>query len=537
VRLRAANLPLKALPKAISGFDGKTVRMRPIDLPVVGKVANTVRQRYADLRKIRHKPTKWDIARIGLVLLLASMPILATSVEVFGLAPQSTITMVTIALVAVLATLITFAPHRIDMIVGRGLIAGMVACIVYDGARLFAVHVLGLMGDFIPVMGSFVTGEPDTAGSAASRLRIPVHRRCRRTWCRVLRRRLRAGRRPLEELLRGAVRGGFRGLSHLGRADGNRRAGPAWRGADVPAERGHGRDHVGRASDLRPCPRSRLPDRTAWQGPQRMALATAVGISAGQAGHSVLEESQEFALGEGELRVVETPPTARGGTPVDLKTSAGSKLPGQEVYMSSHLEVSKPSGRELIPLSGQRVTLGKASTNVVSLEHDPTVSRLHAILENHGSAWSIRDVGSRNGTYVNGEKIDAERVLRSGDELRLGKCRLVYVEVRQVDEPADEATIVPDAAQLPPRLTRREFDVLVVLCRPLVSDDPFPEPASVRRMAGELFVTEAAVKQHLQNMYDKFSIPTEGDRRVRLANEALRRGAVTIAQLRDSGAT
>jgi ATP/maltotriose-dependent transcriptional regulator MalT len=88
-------------------------------------------------------------------------------------------------------------------------------------------------------------------------------------------------------------------------------------------------------------------------------------------------------------------------------------------------------------------------------------------------------------------------------------------------------------SELPPRLTRREVDVLVVLCRPLVSDDPFPEPASVRRMAGELFVTEAAVKQHLQNLYDKFAIPTEGDRRVRLANEALRRGAVTIAQLRD----
>ena len=54
-------------------------------------------------------------------------------------------------------------------------------------------------------------------------------------------------------------------------------------------------------------------------------------------------------------------------------------------------------------------------------------------------------------------------------------------------------------------------------------------------MASELFVTEAAVKQHLLNLYDKFAIPTEGDRRVRLANEALRRGAVTIAQLRDSG--
>jgi hypothetical protein len=166
-RLRAANLPVKALPKAISGFDGKTVRMRAIDLPVVGKVANTVRQRYADLSTIQRKPTKWDIARIMLVLLLASMPILGISVDVFGLVSQSTTSVVVIALCAVLGAIVTFAPHRIDMIVGRGLIAGMVACIVYDGARLVAVHVLGLMGDFIPVMGSWVTGEPDTTGSAA----------------------------------------------------------------------------------------------------------------------------------------------------------------------------------------------------------------------------------------------------------------------------------------------------------------------------------------------------------------------------------
>lgn len=201
--------------------------------------------------------------------------------------------------------------------------------------------------------------------------------------------------------------------------------------------------------------------------------------------------------------------------------------------MSSHLEISKPSGRELVPLSGQRVTLGKASTNAVSLEHDETVSRLHAVLENLGFAWSIRDLGSRNGTYLNGERISAERVLRSGDEVRLGKSRLIFWEVRDGgDGRLDEETVTAQAVEPPPRLTRRELDVLVELCRPLVSDDPFPEPASVRRMAGELFVTEAAVKQHLQNLYDKFAVPTEGDRRVRLANEALRRGAVTLAQLR-----
>lgn len=168
VRMRAVDVAVKALPKAISAFDGMTERLRAIDVPVVGKVANTFRQRYADLSKLEVRPpSKWEIARLMLVLLLASMPILGISVDVSGLVSQSTTSVAVIVLTAVLGTLVVFAPHRTDMIIGRGLIAGMVACIVYDGARLFAVHVLGLMGDFIPVMGSFVTGEPDTAGSAA----------------------------------------------------------------------------------------------------------------------------------------------------------------------------------------------------------------------------------------------------------------------------------------------------------------------------------------------------------------------------------
>jgi pSer/pThr/pTyr-binding forkhead associated (FHA) protein len=200
--------------------------------------------------------------------------------------------------------------------------------------------------------------------------------------------------------------------------------------------------------------------------------------------------------------------------------------------MSSHLEIWKPSGRDLFELSGQRVTIGNASTNLVSLNHDATVSRVHAVLENLGFAWSIRDVGSRNGTYLNGEKISAERVLRSGDELRMGSSRLVFWEVKQTDHDETE-TVEP--SQRPPRLTPRELEVLVVLCRPLVSGNPFPELASVRQMATELFVTEAAIKQHLQNLYDKFAVPAEGERRVRLANEAMRRGAVTLAMLRDGG--
>jgi DNA-binding CsgD family transcriptional regulator len=203
--------------------------------------------------------------------------------------------------------------------------------------------------------------------------------------------------------------------------------------------------------------------------------------------------------------------------------------------MPSHLEVWKPSGRQLIPLGAERVTVGKSSSNVVSLNDDSTVSRLHAVLENLGYAWSIRDVGSRNGTYINGEKISTERVLRSGDELRVGKSKLVFWEVRDADEvTVGEATVSVAPTQPAPRLTPRELEVLVVLCRPLVSGDPFPEAVSVKQMAQELFVTEAAIKQHLQNLYDKFAIPPEGERRVRLANEAIRRGAVTLNMLRDN---
>jgi hypothetical protein len=157
--------PVKPVPQAISAFDNsKTVRHRVVDI-AVKPLPSVIADRIP--RTVSSRPGKWAVARVLLVLLIAAMPILAIPVEVFGLVSQSTTSIVLIVLIAVLATLMVFAPHRIDAIVARGLIAGMVACIVYDGARLFAVHVLGLMGDFITVMGSFVTGEPGTTGSAA----------------------------------------------------------------------------------------------------------------------------------------------------------------------------------------------------------------------------------------------------------------------------------------------------------------------------------------------------------------------------------
>jgi DNA-binding NarL/FixJ family response regulator len=82
-------------------------------------------------------------------------------------------------------------------------------------------------------------------------------------------------------------------------------------------------------------------------------------------------------------------------------------------------------------------------------------------------------------------------------------------------------------------LTPREQEVLVALCRPVLAADVFTEPASIKTIADRLLVTEAAVKQHLGHLYDKFGVPDGLERRrVRLANEAVRRGAVSLGHLR-----
>jgi pSer/pThr/pTyr-binding forkhead associated (FHA) protein len=197
--------------------------------------------------------------------------------------------------------------------------------------------------------------------------------------------------------------------------------------------------------------------------------------------------------------------------------------------MGAYLEVWTAAGRELVTLEAGRLTLGADPANDLALPADPTLSRLHAVLERYEAGWCVRDLGSRNGTFVNGQRVWRERPLHPGDELRVGATRLVY----RGEGPADGKST--QASEPPPELTRREREVLLVLCRTVLAGAAFTEPASIREIADALVVTEAAVKQHLAHLYDKFGISGGGERRrVRLANEALRRGAVTMAGLRQA---
>jgi hypothetical protein len=178
-------------------------------------------------------------------------------------------------------------------------------------------------------------------------------------------------------------------------------------------------------------------------------------------------------------------------------------------------------------LSADRTSIGSAATNDIVLDGDRTVSRLHAVIERLPGGWTVRDLGSRNGTFVNAVRVLSDRVLRNGDELRLGETRLMF----RWDE--TDSGPLTEVAAARPTLTPREHDVLVALCTPVFSGNLFTEPASIREIAATLFVSEAAVKQHLTNLYDKFGLHAGTERRrVVLANEAIRRSVVTLADLR-----
>jgi DNA-binding CsgD family transcriptional regulator len=173
-------------------------------------------------------------------------------------------------------------------------------------------------------------------------------------------------------------------------------------------------------------------------------------------------------------------------------------------------------------LEGERLTLGRGEGNDIRLD-DEKVSRIHAVLERAGGSWTIRDLSSSNGTFVKGVRITTERPLEANEEILVGTTRMVY---RATGSSTEQRTVAATGSELPV-LTPRELDVLAALCTPLLSAAPYPEPATTKEIAATLVVSEAAVRQHLLRLYDKFGIVDDDDRRRgRLAREAMRLGAV-----------
>ncbi|ROO84625.1 zinc ribbon protein [Actinocorallia herbida] len=118
------------------------------------------------------------------------------------------------------------------------------------------------------------------------------------------------------------------------------------------------------------------------------------------------------------LEIPEAPSTEEGGSD-QLNVDA---LP----FGTALLVVRRgPNAGSRFLLDKERTSAGRHPESDIFLD-DVTVSRRHAEFTRHGGGFSVRDVGSLNGTYVNRERIDSV-ALNGGDEVQIGKFRLVFL--------------------------------------------------------------------------------------------------------------
>jgi pSer/pThr/pTyr-binding forkhead associated (FHA) protein len=187
----------------------------------------------------------------------------------------------------------------------------------------------------------------------------------------------------------------------------------------------------------------------------------------------------------------------------------------------------------LSTLSAERGTrtVGRRVEMDVPLPWDSEVSSLHAELECLGGEWTIADDGlSRNGTFVNGERVGARHRLRDGDRIRIGRTVLVY---RAIDRSRAQTTIASPRLASRPKLTDTQRRVLIALCRPYRDAGSFATPASNQQIADEVFLSVDAVKMHLRSLFARLELSDlpQNQKRTRLAECALQLGLVTQRDL------
>ena len=114
--------------------------------------------------------------------------------------------------------------------------------------------------------------------------------------------------------------------------------------------------------------------------------------------------------------------------PVEVEDDAGDEFPfpHDELEPGQGLLLVKrgPNAGSTFLLEKDVTTAGRNTESDVFLD-DITVSRKHAEFLRQGGAFFVRDVGSLNGTYVNGEQVE-ETKLASHDEVQIGKFKLVF---------------------------------------------------------------------------------------------------------------
>jgi hypothetical protein len=112
--------------------------------------------------------------------------------------------------------------------------------------------------------------------------------------------------------------------------------------------------------------------------------------------------------------------------------------------MSFKLSVRQgPRPNLIFDLDQDSYTIGREAGNEIVIE-DPQVSRRHATLTRQGPTYLLEDIGSTNGTYVNGKRVTAPVLLSNGD--MIGLADTIVLAVQAPLTTGGEATVVSDAA-------------------------------------------------------------------------------------------
>lgn len=82
---------------------------------------------------------------------------------------------------------------------------------------------------------------------------------------------------------------------------------------------------------------------------------------------------------------------------------------------------------ETYAVGNEPVTVGRSPASTIHID-DAASSRKHCMIKTSGEVTTIVDMGSANGTRVNGTKITREQVLRGGDVIQIGKTLLRFID-------------------------------------------------------------------------------------------------------------
>jgi pSer/pThr/pTyr-binding forkhead associated (FHA) protein len=176
-------------------------------------------------------------------------------------------------------------------------------------------------------------------------------------------------------------------------------------------------------------------------------------------------------------------------------------------------------------------SVGRRQASDLVLDWDDQVSRLHAQFERVEEDWTVVDDGlSRNGTFVNDERLSGRRRLSDGDTVRFGTTTVTFRSPRPDDQ---SGTAIGAETPIALDLSTTQRRVLLALSRPYKDGTAFASPATNQQIAEELFLSVDAVKTHLRVLFAKFGVEhlPQNQKRIRLVERAFYGGVISERDL------